>query len=244
MKWPGATLLILLALGLVPAASADSRSPAVRAVDDANVARAVGERGDEEATGATPRAARFAPLASTRGRTHVLAERLSPDLDLRAELRLTLPGAPSGLGTFDADFDLDRPFAFRMPELPPESLSLRLPLGQVAVAYVWADLSDGLPRLDAVDGDTYFTPGVEVPLGTLGLRAFVEDFQPASGVVGVEDPDEPPPVRSWDGHQVALGLRWEPVDGVTVEAATVAYVLSATYREPGLGGYLSISIRY
>lgn len=231
-----ATCTLLFALLLAPtAARADSSVAAPRAVDDANVARADGER-----------APGYAPLSRSRVRSLVQAERLSPAprVDLAADLRLTLPGSPAGLGSLDADFDLDRPLELRLPELPPESLRLQLPVGRYAVAYVWADLSDDVPRLDAVDGDTYFTPGVEVPLASTGLRAFVEDFQPASGIIGGTDPDEPPPARSWDGHQVAVGLRWEPVEGVVVEGASVAYVMSATRREPGVGGYVSIAIRY
>lgn len=236
MKWLTTTLLLLLALA--PGARADSASAAARAVDDANVARSDGDH-----------APGFAPLSSSRAGMLVSAERLTFEplddtLDLSVDLRLTLPGSPTDLGTLDADFDLDRSFAFALPELPPESLRLQLPIGRYAVAYVWADLSDGLPRLDAVDADTYFTPGVEVPLGATPFRAFVEDFQPASGIIGGTDPDEPPPARSWDGHQVALGLRWEPVEGVVVEGASVAYVMSATRREPGVGGYLSVAIRY
>lgn len=239
MKWLTNTLLLLVTLA--PGALADTTS-AQRAVDDANVARAgVAAEHEERATG-------FAPLSSSRARALVSAERLTPPtaraLDLAADLHLTLPGSPRDMGTLDAAFDLDRPFMFLMPELPPESLSLQLPVGRYAVAYVWADLTDGVPRLDAVDGDTYFTPGVEVPLGATRFRAFVEDFQPASGVIGGTDPDEPPPARSWDGHQVAFGLRWEPVPGVLVEGATVTYVLSATHRDPGVGGYLSVGIRY
>ena len=34
------------------------------------------------------------------------------------------------------------------------------------------------------------------------------------------------------------------VEGVVVEGATVAYVLSATRRDPGVGGYLSVALRY
>lgn len=246
MKWLGPTLLLLLAL------ASGARADSARAVDHAHVARA----DDDRASGDAPLAASRPRSASQTIRTTIRSDdrSLEPELtlDLSVDLQLTLPGSPSEVGTFDAQFDLDRPFAFLLPELPPESLRLQVPVGRFAVAYVWADLSDGLPRLDAVDADTYFTPGLEVPLGFLRgvpfgvdhLRVFVEDFQPASGVIGGTDPDEPPPARSWDGHQVAVGLRWEPLEGVVVEGATVAYVLSATRRDPGVGGYLSVAIRY
>ncbi|HBP23827.1 MAG TPA: hypothetical protein DEA08_39375, partial [Planctomycetes bacterium] len=98
---------------------------------------------------------------------------------------------------------------WRLEELAPEGLELRIPLHRALCFAVSADLSGGLPRLDAVDGDTYFCAGFELSLNRDWVL-FAEDFQPASGVVGggpVEE-GEAAPAYSWDGHQLAIGTRW------------------------------------
>jgi hypothetical protein len=232
------SILAALGLGLAAPARADTRAGplrALRAIDDANVAR---ERGDG------PAGDDYLPLARSTARVVRPGRPGSDASPLEAATRLRLPHVAPSAGGLTAVFDLDRPIAFRLPDLPPEELRIEVPLLRVATAYVWADLGDDLPRLDAVDGDTYFTPGLEVPLPAPGLRLFVEDFQPASGVVGGAERDAPAPRRSWDGHQVALGARWAVTADVQVEAETIGYVLSATHREPGVGALVSVSIRY
>ena len=139
-----------------------------------------------------------------------------------------------------------RPLEFRLGELPPATLALRVDLGAAATFYVSADLSGGLPRLDAVDGETYFAPGIEVQVAP-GLRAFAEDFQPASGVVGggaEADGERWVPERSWDGHQVTVGLRWLPLPGVTVEAGAVGYALSPSRRPDAVGATAQVALRF
>lgn len=225
-------LLLVLGSFLLAAPTARGDAPSGRAVDDADVARA-----DDD--GGRPG---YAPLA--RSRASALTERLRWTPDRAASLLAPgadLPGARARSATFDEAFDLDRPFAFRLPALAPEGLRLDVTLGRVT-AYVGADLASELPRLDCVDGETYFAPGLEVAVARR-LRAFVEDFQPASGIIGGADPDEPAPARSWDGHQVAVGLRWEPVPGVTIEVAAVGHVLSATRRPASPGAMASIAFR-
>lgn len=139
-----------------------------------------------------------------------------------------------------------QPLEFRLGEQAPTSLALRIDFAGAGAFYVSADLSGGLPRLDAVDGETYFAPGIEVAL-VGGLNLFAEDFQPASGVVGGgADADEDPwvPERSWDGHQITVGLRWRPADGVTVEAGVVAYALSVSGRRDASGATGQISVSF
>lgn len=227
--WLGCVLgSILLA---APAARADvTGEPAGRAIDDAHVERA-GADDDEDAGGG------YAPLA----RSLVERLRFAP----QAVVHLggpRLPESPARAGSFDQEFDLDRPFAFALPAPSPDGLRIDVTVGRVT-AYVWADMTSELPRLDAVDEETYFTPGLEVTV-TPGLRLFVEDFQPASGVIGGADEEEPAPARSWDGHQAAGGLRWDPLPGMTIEVAALGHVLSATRRAATPGGMASLTLRF
>lgn len=133
----------------------------------------------------------------------------------------------------------------RMVPLGPDTLDVRVELHPTTVVYLSADLLAELPRLDALDGDTYFIVGFEFRL-TRAVEVFVEDFQPASLVVG--DPKElllePPPLRSWDGHQISLGARWRPSAGVSLEAAAVFHVLSATRRSPSVGAMVSWKLEF
>jgi len=151
-------------------------------------------------------------------------------LDLAVRIELT-PYAPP---VEDVD-------PWRLPAAGPESLVLSLELHPALAVYVAADLGAELPRLDAVDGDTYYTTGVELRV-LPGLAAFVEDFQPASAILGADE-EEAVPERSWDGHQVGVGLRlrggrW------SLEGAAVFAVLSASGRRPGAGGYVTLSARF
>ena len=128
-------------------------------------------------------------------------------------------------------------------ELPPETLQIEVQVSSWLTAYVLADLDAEVPRLDAVDGDTYFAVGLEVSL-TAGISLYVEDFQAASGVLGDELWVETAPERSWDGHQIAIGARWQPTDRVKVEGAAVIYALSRTRRSRGLGGQASVTVAF
>jgi hypothetical protein len=158
-----------------------------------------------------------------------------------------------------AGFDLDLPLALALPRLQPlevqqrysptmgdpgpASLSISVQVSRAVRVYVAADLDQELPRLDCLDGDTYWMPGVELAL-TKRLRVFVEDFQPASGIVGGGDEDEPIPARSWDGHQVGVGARYQLSERVQIEAQATTYVLSGTNRGEGLGGMASLTLRF
>src|SRR5690606_10458204 len=143
----------------------------------------------------------LAPAADASSATdHAVVQRLD-DGDLGAPLRpfadpfeLTLPRLP-----YDAS---PQAIDLRMEEPGPESLSIRVRVLPYLTLYVSADMSAELPRLDAVDGDTYFAPGAELHL-TPTVSLFLEDFQPASGVVGggPEEQEAWIPRRSWDGHQ-------------------------------------------
>lgn len=134
------------------------------------------------------------------------------------------------------------PEQYRLPEQMPEVIFLSVTPTPICTLYVTADLDDGLPRLDAVDGDTFFTTGVELHV-TRELSLFAEDFQPSSMVLG-DDPAMPIPLRSWDGHQAAVGARWSPTGRVTFVAQTVFYLLSASRRPSDVGGTVSVSVRF
>lgn len=130
----------------------------------------------------------------------------------------------------------------RLGELPPETLQIEVQVTSWLTAYVLADLDAELPRLDAVDGDTYFAPGVECHL-TDAVSLYAEDFQPASGVLG-DDSDEVAPDRSWDGHQVAMGARWQASDRLQIEGAAVIYTLSRTGRSSAVGALASLTLAF
>lgn len=171
--------------------------------------------------------------------------RLDPQVEvelLEVPVTLELPTLrTASLG----DLEASQAIELRMGELAPEELALSFDLHPATTVYVTADLDAELPRLDALDGDTYFTVGVELHV-TRALGLFVEDFQPASLVVG--DSEElqrhPPPLRSWDGHQVSVGLRWNPCSRGRIEAAAVLHVLSATQRTSSVGALVSLSVSF
>lgn len=133
---------------------------------------------------------------------------------------------------------------WRLAELAPESLELRIPLHRALCFAVSADLSGGLPRLDAIDGDTYFCAGFELSLNSEWVL-FVEDFQPASGVVGGGPfrEGETAPAYSWDGHQFALGARWRLSERLELRAEARLYALSLTQRREAAGFALGLSFR-
>jgi hypothetical protein len=133
----------------------------------------------------------------------------------------------------------------RLPAQAPQGLQLRFEASPVVGFYVTADLDDeALPRLDAVDGDTYFTVGLDLRL-TRWLTVFLEDFQPASGVIGsgVDPEEEPVHDYSWDGHQVAVGARWQINARVALKAELRALVMSQSDKQSGVGGagFLTVS---
>ena len=130
----------------------------------------------------------------------------------------------------------------RLPTPGPDGMQLAVTFERAWTFYVTADLSAELPRLDAVDGETYFTVGASFQV-TRALSVFVEDFQPASMVIGGADPQEPAPRFSWDGHQVSVGGRLA-VGRVAVSAAGVFYALSITDRRDGIGAIASVTIAY
>lgn len=152
-------------------------------------------------------------------------------VDLRFEDELRLPIL----------FEAEQQISLTMPEAGPEGLDLRFRVHPLLTVYVSADLSDALPRLDAVDGEAYWAPGVEVHV-TRALSVFVEDFQPTSGVTGGDEDAqdvERAPERSWDGHQVALGVRYR--DGrFEARGEVIAYTLSVSKRADGLGGLVTL----
>jgi hypothetical protein len=137
---------------------------------------------------------------------------------------------------------------WRMPAgglLSTGTLAINIELSRYGVFYLAANLGDDLPRLDAVDGDTYFATGLSLRV-TKNLSVFAEDFQPASMIVEVNDEQlafEPPPFFSWDGHQISAGLRWEDSTW-QVEGAAVLYTVSRTERESGVGFRVALSYRF
>ena len=132
-------------------------------------------------------------------------------------------------------------------EVVSAELELRFEIHPKLWFEIGSDLDSQLPRLDAVDGDTYFSAGFEF-LVDERLSIYIEDFQPASaftsgGTFQIEE-DEHPPSYSWDGHQFALGLRYQLHERVHFEGAGVLYALSPRQRSGGLGGYASVSFDY
>jgi hypothetical protein len=132
---------------------------------------------------------------------------------------------------------------WRLGELPLDTLELRIDCHPTLCFLLSADLDVELPRLDAVDGETYFIAGVEFRIRP-DVALFVEDFQPASGVVRGDEDQESAVARSWDGHQAAVGARWRATDRVRREGALVGYVLSRTYRDEALGAYLTVTVAF
>lgn len=186
----------------------------------------------------------LAPATDAHSATdHAVVARLD-DGDLGVPLRpfvepleLTLPRLP-----YDAS---PQAIDLRMEEPGPESLAIRVRVLPYLTLYVSADMRAELPRLDAVDGDTYFAPGVEFHL-TPTLSLFVEDFQPASGVIGGGLEEEEPwiPPRSWDGHQIGVGVRWQLHARVRFEGAAVIYALSPSHRASDVGASWSVAFAF
>lgn len=142
---------------------------------------------------------------------------------------------------------LGGPGYLRLQDEGEAALELRFAIHPKVWFEIGSDLDAELPRLDAVDGDTYFSVGFELLLSER-LSLYLEDFQPASAFTGGgtfrEDEDEHPPSYSWDGHQLALGLRYGLHQRVDFEGAGVLYALSPRQRSGGVGGYASLSFRY
>lgn len=183
-----------------------------------------------------------AEASPRRARDAASTERFDPTTELlESPLTLELPTFQASL----AEVQTLSKIELRLEELAPEALELRLDLHPTTTLYLAADLDADLPRLDALDGDTYFVVGVELHV-TRNLRLFAEDFQPASLVVGdAEELElEPPPLRSWDGHQVGIGLRWAPIPRAQLEAAAIFHVLSATRRASSTGARVSIGVLF
>ncbi|HBP18234.1 MAG TPA: hypothetical protein DEA08_10630 [Planctomycetes bacterium] len=139
------------------------------------------------------------------------------------------------------------PDYLRLQDVASAELELRFAIHPKLWFEIGSDLDAELPRLDAVDGDTYFSAGFEL-LVDERLSIYVEDFQPASAFTGGGtfrmDEDEHPPSYSWDGHQLALGLRYQLHARVRFEGAGVLYALSPRQRSGGLGGYANVSFDY
>ena len=130
----------------------------------------------------------------------------------------------------------------RLPPPGCDGMCLSVTVERAWTFYVTADLDAELPRIDAVDGETYFTVGASLQV-TPALSVFVEDFQPASMVIGGADEEEPAPHFSWDGHQVSVGARLE-VGRVRLQAAGVIYALSITDRQSGIGAIGSVTVAF
>jgi len=179
-------------------------------------------------------AAKAKPEASQLARTERFDTGL---LDRSIRLELVLPAY-----AWTDPLLTGAPRQYRLPEQLPEVVFLSFTPIPACTLYVTAYMDEGLPRLDAVDGDTFFTTGVELHV-TPQLSLFAEDFQPSSMVLA-EELEHPVPFRSWDGHQVGVGARWKVTPRVAVEAQTVFYVLSASRRHPGAGGVVSVTLLF
>lgn len=155
-----------------------------------------------------------------------------------APIRLDLAAITQLVDTDDA---VEESIELQMPHLPPESLMLRFKVHNMVTVYVTADLTSELARLDAMDGETYWAPGIEFHV-TRTLSLFAEDFQSASSITGGgADPDEEPAAsRTWDGHQVSFGLQYRPNDQLLIRGEAIAYVLSLTDRGDAVGGMVSL----
>jgi hypothetical protein len=124
----------------------------------------------------------------------------------------------------------------------PEGLAITVRLSNVVSVYVSADLDSQLSsRPDAIHGETYFSVGASFDV-THQLQLFVEDFQPASAIVG-DELREPAPLFFWDGHQFTAGVRYAQ-DNWSLEAGTVVYALSTSNRDSGVGARVSLTIRF
>ena len=130
----------------------------------------------------------------------------------------------------------------RLGELPPETLEIEIHLTSWLTLFILADLDAELPRLDSMDGDTYFAPGVQFHL-TDTFTVYVEDFQAASGILGDES-EEIVPDRSWDGHQLSVGGRWQVSERLQIEGAAVIYLLSKSHRPNALGARVSLTLEF
>ncbi|MBL4847069.1 MAG: hypothetical protein JKY65_16235 [Planctomycetes bacterium] len=232
-------LSLLLPLTLL---AAPAWAGPTRAVDHALLQRSAG-LSDLERIGATLSASGLSARSLSRSATTpsseaTLSEPAPEDLRVPSFMDLTEPVllAPSA-------FPRSTPSVWRQGVLPSDSLDLRFEIHATLCFLISADLDVELPRLDAVDGETYFISGFEFRVHP-DLALFVEDFQPSSGIVGGDDDREPAVARSWDGHQIALGARWLASDRVRCEAALVGYVLSRTFRDEALGAYLNLTFTF
>jgi hypothetical protein len=132
-----------------------------------------------------------------------------------------------------------------LPEQLPDGLVLDVPVHEVLTLFLSADLDAVLPRIDSVDGETYFSVGAQGHLSSW-LSVFVEDFMAAAAVIGSDEDREVEPIaaRSWDGHQIAAGLLFTPHEQLTVRAEARGYLLSESKRTDGLGGLISVGVTF
>lgn len=132
-----------------------------------------------------------------------------------------------------------------LPEQLPDGLVLDVPVHKVLTLFLSADLDAELPRIDSVDGETYFSVGAQGHL-TSWLSVFVEDFMAAAAVIGSDEDRllEPIAARSWDGHQIGAGLLFTPHEQITVRAQAIGYLLSESKRADGLGGVVAVGVTF
>jgi hypothetical protein len=165
------------------------------------------------------------------------AVKLGSSDPIRLELRYAQLQTPS--------FRQDSPRLYWLPEQAPEGLSLEVPLHDVFAVFLSADLDAELPRLDSIDGETYFSVGARTQLSAT-VALFVEDFISASAVIGSDVDLEVEPVaeRSWDGHQIAAGVLITPTEQITIRGEAIGYVLSESKRHDGLGATVLIAFAF
>ena len=173
------------------------------------------------------------PLTSN-GPTHEATPLVANVPPLEQPLRLALRAHPEQRAEPTPRFDLRDDL--RLPAAAPEGLRLDLHPHRKLTLYLSANLDPAiLPRLDAIDGEAYFSVGAELAVRP-DWTLFVESFQSSAAVLGRDaDPFDPVVDMSWDGAQVSAGLRWALHPRVSLDAAPVFYVLSESGRAASVG---------
>jgi hypothetical protein len=162
------------------------------------------------------------------------------DLDHRLVLPEVESTAPlHELGAASVSLDLD------LPSLGEGGLFIRHQFHATFGVFVGADMTSYRPRATAVDGESYFSVGLEGHL-TPWLTLYLEQFMPTSMVLGKEEAEvllEPAKDYEWDGSQLSLGAR-ATVGRFTLHAEVMAYVLSESGRDSELAARTGLAMSF
>lgn len=168
----------------------------------------------------------------------------APGIDFDTRLELTLH-------SFQARPRGPRPNSELFDFMPPRAalFRLRLRVNKALHFVVGADISGQRSHPEAIDFNSYFTPGFEIFLGDSWI-VFVEDTMPTNAVTGapfrVEEENRERgglPDIVWDGHRLSSGLRLRH-GSFSFEAAPVFYILSKHRRSSYLGARASVTVKF